>query len=72
MAAALRAHKADILTANREDLAEAKAAGATPAFLDRLALDDQRVEGMAESLEVVRGQPDPSARSPNHGRAPTA
>jgi glutamate-5-semialdehyde dehydrogenase len=62
MAAALRAHKADILSANREDLAEAKGAGATPAFLDRLALDDQRVEGMAESLEVVRGQPDPSGK----------
>jgi glutamate-5-semialdehyde dehydrogenase len=59
MAAALRAHKADILKANREDQAEAKGAGATPAFLDRLALDDHRVEGMAESLEVVRGQPDP-------------
>jgi glutamate-5-semialdehyde dehydrogenase len=62
MAAALRAHNADILSANHEDLAEAKGAGATPAFLDRLALDEQRVEGMAESLEVVRGQPDPSGK----------
>jgi glutamate-5-semialdehyde dehydrogenase len=62
MAVALRAHKADILKANREDLAEAKGAGATPAFLDRLALDDHRVEGMAESLEVVRGQPDPAGK----------
>jgi glutamate-5-semialdehyde dehydrogenase len=62
MAAAVRAHKTDILTANREDLAEAKAAGATPAFLDRLALDDQRIEAMAESLEVVRGQPDPAGK----------
>jgi glutamate-5-semialdehyde dehydrogenase len=62
MAAAIRAHKNDILAANRDDLAEAKAAGATSAFLDRLALDEQRVEGMAESLEVVRKQPDPSGK----------
>ena len=62
MAAALRAHKPDILKANREDLAEAKSAGATAAFLDRLALDEQRVEAMAESLDVVRGQPDPAGK----------
>ncbi len=62
MAAAIRARKNDILAANRDDLAESKAAGATSAFLDRLALDEQRVEGMAESLEVVRKQPDPSGK----------
>ena len=62
MAAAVRTHKTDILAANRDDLTEAKAAGATPAFLDRLALDDQRVEEMAKSLGVVRGQPDPSGK----------
>jgi glutamate-5-semialdehyde dehydrogenase len=59
MAAAVRAHKADILAANRDDLAEARAAGATAAFLDRLALDEQRVAAMAEGLEVVRALPDP-------------
>jgi glutamate-5-semialdehyde dehydrogenase len=59
MAAALRARKADILAANAMDLAEAKAAGATAAFLDRLALNDARVAAMAEGIEVVRGLPDP-------------
>jgi glutamate-5-semialdehyde dehydrogenase len=59
MAGALRAHKADILAANTEDQAEAKAAGATPAFLDRLSLDDQRVAAMADGLDVVRALPDP-------------
>src|SRR5262245_62709766 len=52
MAAAIRAHKATILTANAQDVAEAKAAGATTAFLDRLALDDKRVAAMAEGLDV--------------------
>lgn len=62
MAAAIRAAKADILSANAEDIAEAKAAGATAAFLDRLALDDKRVAAMAEGLDVVRALPDPVGR----------
>jgi glutamate-5-semialdehyde dehydrogenase len=59
MAMVVRAHRADILAANAEDLAEAKAAGATAAFLDRLALDDQRIAAMAESVDLVRDLPDP-------------
>jgi glutamate-5-semialdehyde dehydrogenase len=59
MAARLRAHKDDILAANALDVAEAKAAGATSAFLDRLALDDKRVAAMAEALDVVRALADP-------------
>jgi glutamate-5-semialdehyde dehydrogenase len=59
MAAAVRARKKDILAANADDLAEAKAAGASAAFLDRLALNDARVEAMAEGLDAVRGLPDP-------------
>jgi glutamate-5-semialdehyde dehydrogenase len=59
MAAAIRARKADILAANAQDLAEAKASGATTAFLDRLALDDKRVAAMAEALDVVRALADP-------------
>ena len=59
MAAAIRARKADILAANAQDLAEAKASGATAAFLDRLALDDKRVAAMADALDVVRALADP-------------
>ena len=55
MAAAIRAAKSEILAANAEDMADAKAAGLTAAFLDRLTLDDKRVEAMAEGLDVVRG-----------------
>ena len=51
--------KAAILAANAEDVAEAKAAGATAAFLDRLALDDKRVDAMADGLDVVRALADP-------------
>ena len=56
---AIRAGESDILAANTEDLAEAKAAGATPAFLDRLALNPKRVAAMAAGVEVVRELADP-------------
>ena len=59
MAEAIRARQAQILAANAEDMAEAKAAGATAAFLDRLALDGRRVAAMAAALDVVRGLADP-------------
>jgi glutamate-5-semialdehyde dehydrogenase len=59
MAEAIRARQAQILAANAEDMAEAKAAGATAAFLDRLALDGRRVAAIADALDVVRALADP-------------
>jgi glutamate-5-semialdehyde dehydrogenase len=59
MAQALRDRTAEIIAASVEDVAEAKAAGATAAFIDRLALDAGRVAAMADGIDVVRGLPDP-------------
>jgi glutamate-5-semialdehyde dehydrogenase len=59
MAQAIRRANRDVLVANAEDLLQARAAGATPAFLDRLSLDDQRVEAMAVGIEIVARLPDP-------------
>jgi len=59
MAHAVRMQVADILTANAEDIAEAKADTASAAFLDRLMLDDSRVTAMADGIDIVRGLPDP-------------
>jgi glutamate-5-semialdehyde dehydrogenase len=59
MAQECRARRGDILAANAQDLADAKASGASAAFLDRLALDDKRVTAMAEGLDVVRDLADP-------------
>jgi glutamate-5-semialdehyde dehydrogenase len=56
---ALRGRAAAILTANAEDVIEAKAAGATVAFLDRLRLDERRVAAMADGVDIVRGLADP-------------
>ena len=59
MAASVRAQAALILAANAEDVAEARAAGITGAFLDRLALDSARVEAIARGIEAVKGLKDP-------------
>ena len=59
MAASVRANAARILAANAEDVAEAKAGGATSAFVDRLTLNEQRIAAMADGIDVVRGITDP-------------
>jgi len=59
MADAIRAGQNDILAANAEDIAEAKAAGMNAAFLDRLGLDEKRVTAMADGVAVVRDLGDP-------------
>ena len=59
MAQAVRADAPAILAANARDVASAKAAGMAPAMVDRLLLDDGRVEAMAKGLETVAAIPDP-------------
>lgn len=59
MAAAIRANAKEILAANAEDVAEAKANGSSSAFVDRLALNDARINAMADGIDVVRAIPDP-------------
>ena len=63
MAAALRAAKRSILEANADDLVEAKAKGLGAAMLDRLMLDEKRVEAMAKGLEEIADLPDPVGRT---------
>ena len=58
-AAAIRARRHKILDANERDLRAATAGGASAATLDRLKLDERRVEGMARALEEVERFADP-------------
>jgi glutamate-5-semialdehyde dehydrogenase len=53
------AHVHEVLAANGEDLAAARAAGTPEAMLDRLALNPNRVDGIAAGLRQVAGLPDP-------------
>jgi glutamate-5-semialdehyde dehydrogenase len=58
-AEALGAGRREILAANEQDMRAARAHGATAALLDRLKLDDQRVDSMARALEDIARLPDP-------------
>ena len=59
MGQAVRLATPAILSANAEDIAEARSRGASAAFIDRLMLDEQRVAAMAEGIGVVAGLEDP-------------
>ncbi len=58
-AAALRASSRGILAANELDMREAASHGAAGAMLDRLRLDEKRIETMARGLESIAQLPDP-------------
>ncbi len=58
-AQAIRARVPAILVANRADLDAGRAKGLTAAMLDRLALDDRRIEGVAASLDSIAELGDP-------------
>ena len=60
MADALLAGQAEILAANREDIARAQAAGISAAMLDRLSLNEKRVQAMAQGVRQVAALPDPA------------
>jgi glutamate-5-semialdehyde dehydrogenase len=58
-AAAIRERSAGILAANDKDMASAREKSLGAAMLDRLALDESRIESIATGLETVRDLPDP-------------
>lgn len=59
IAQALRDNCAKIIEENKIDLAKAKDNGISDAMLDRLMLNEQRVEGLATAIEHVVSLPDP-------------
>jgi glutamate-5-semialdehyde dehydrogenase len=59
IAGSLRARRAELLAANARDMDAARAKGLSGAMLDRLALDDSRIEGMARGVEEIAALPDP-------------
>ncbi len=62
IAEALRANCGKILEANRKDIENGKNNGMSEALLDRLMLNEDRVEGMAQGVEGVISLPDPVGR----------
>ncbi len=62
-AALIRERAGHILEVNAAELSEAKARGTEAAFLDRMALDRDRVEGIAKALEDIAALDDPVGKS---------
>jgi glutamate-5-semialdehyde dehydrogenase len=58
-ARAIRDRRGEILAANDGDMRAAREKSLTPALLDRLKLDDKRIEAMARGLEEIAAFPDP-------------
>ncbi len=58
MAEHVRASKDDILSANARDMASGKEKGLSNAMLDRLMLDDARIDAVALGLEAIANLPD--------------
>lgn len=59
MADELQAEYASILEANREDLEAGRENGISSSLLDRLALNRERIDGIAEGLRQIAALPDP-------------
>lgn len=59
IADALTAHSAYILAENEKDLAAGRANGMATSLLDRLALTESRIDGMAQGVREVAALPDP-------------
>ncbi|HKZ72584.1 MAG TPA: gamma-glutamyl-phosphate reductase, partial [Steroidobacteraceae bacterium] len=58
-AAAVRARRAAILAANASDVGAARSRSLGAPLLDRLQLDEARVEAMARGIEEIAALPDP-------------
>lgn len=58
-AEALHARRGDVLSANALDMAAATNKGISAAFLDRLRLDDARIDGIIAGLRTIADLPDP-------------
>lgn len=52
-------NRAAILAANAEDVALARSKGTSEALVDRLALNDKRIDGLIDSIKIIISQTDP-------------
>src|SRR5436309_3941751 len=59
IASAIRANKQQLIDANAKDIAAAQKAELAPALIERLKLNEKRVESMASGVEQIADQVDP-------------
>ncbi|MBQ7861947.1 MAG: glutamate-5-semialdehyde dehydrogenase [Clostridia bacterium] len=70
IAAALRENSAYIIGENKKDLEAARENGMSESMLDRLSLDENRIEGVAAAVENIISLPDPLGRVLSGGIRP--
>ena len=70
IAAALRENSAYIIGENKKDLETARENGMSESMLDRLSLDENRIEGVAAAVENIISLPDPLGRVLSGGIRP--
>lgn len=70
MAAAIRANKSKIIEVNEKEVARAKENNLDAAMVDRLILNDERIESMAEGIEVIVELDDPVGKERVIGTRP--
>ncbi|ALM90777.1 glutamate-5-semialdehyde dehydrogenase [Alteromonas stellipolaris] len=70
MAAAIRGNKDAIKAVNEKEVARARENNLDDAMIDRLILDDARIESMAEGIEVIISLDDPVGRERVIGTRP--
>ncbi|GAC23385.1 glutamate-5-semialdehyde dehydrogenase [Paraglaciecola mesophila KMM 241] len=70
MADALRTNAEVIYAANKMDLAQAEKDGLGAAMIDRLTLNEERVESMAAGIETIVSLPDPAGQERIIGERP--
>ena len=70
VAQALQASTQEILDANRADLAAGREAGLSPALIDRLTLDERRIDAMAAGVRAIAALPDPVGELLEQSRRP--
>jgi len=59
VAQALDTNRKSIIEANKKDIDAGRSNGMSESLIDRLMLDDKRINGIVESLKIVIGQTDP-------------
>lgn len=59
VADALDKNRKEIIEANKKDIEISRAAGKSESIIDRLMLDDKRIDGIIESIKLVVAQTDP-------------
>ncbi len=71
MGARLRTRSGDVLEANKADVDQARKDGLSEAKLDRLTLDEKRIEEIAKGLDAVAAQPDPVGKVVDDRKGPS-